>query len=70
MDAARRARPFIASQTGRRLCFNQVYNVVLGAGRLAGVQLTVHSLRHACASHVLAGGARLEEVPRFSGMRG
>jgi integrase/recombinase XerD len=58
---------FIASQTGQRLCYNQIYNLVTDYGRTAGVELTVHMLRHACATHLLAGGAELEHVRQLLG---
>lgn len=58
---------FIASQTGRRLCYNQIWNLVTDYGKAVGVELTVHSLRHAIATHLLAGGAQLEHVKQLLG---
>lgn len=58
---------FVASQTGGRLCYNQIYNLVTDYGKAVGVELTVHALRHACATHLLAGGAQLEHVKQLLG---
>lgn len=58
---------FIGSQNGRRLGYSQLWNIVTGYGRMVGVQLTVHAIRHACATHVLAGGAKLDDVKALLG---
>lgn len=58
---------FLASQTGKRLGYSQIWNLVTDYGKAAGVELTVHSLRHACATHLLAGGAQLDHVKQLLG---
>ncbi len=68
------AKPFsgdalFLSRTGRRLCRIQIWRLVKTYARRAGMgrNLTVHTLRHCFASHLLAGGADLRSVQEMLG---
>lgn len=51
------------SMRGRRLSQGRLDQVVTGAAEELGLaRVSCHSLRHACATHLLAGGADLAEV--------
>lgn len=54
---------------GRALHQATVMELVKDCGRRAGVKATCHSLRHACATHLLRHGAGIEEIQRLLGHR-
>lgn len=56
------------SARGQRLGGSGVWKLVHRAARQAGIEdLTVHSLRHACATHLLRGGADVRHIQRLLG---
>ncbi|MCE7875263.1 hypothetical protein DYH09_33540 [bacterium CPR1] len=62
-------KAFFVSRYGGRLdknCFNKLLRL---ATKKSGLKLhvTTHMLRHSCATHMLEGGASLEDVGRFLG---
>lgn len=58
---------FLISQNGRRITGNAVYSRMQNLARQAGVQLplSLHSLRHSIATHLLKNGLSLESISRF-----
>lgn len=54
---------------GREVHQATVMELIKECGRRAGVKATCHSLRHACATHLLRHGAGIEEIQRLLGHR-
>ena len=57
----------LSSITGRRLGKLSVFLRVRGYGRQLGLELHPHQLRHACATHLLEGGANPVYIARLLG---
>ncbi len=62
-------RAFFLNRTGRRLSGERTWQIVSEAAREAGIRkrVTVHSLRHAFATHMLAGGASITTIQKLLG---
>ena len=58
---------FIAAQTGRRMSPQSLYLKVRKMGAEADIKLKAHTLRHACATHLLEGGADIRYVQELLG---
>lgn len=59
---------WVSPQTGGRLSFTYLRNVVGRYAKKLGLgNIYPHLLRHACATHMLEGGATLQEVQLFLG---
>ena len=64
-----RERALFVSFRGRRLDRQTLAEIVAGAARSAGIErhVTPHSLRHACATHMLENGAELRHLQELLG---
>jgi len=59
---------WISSQTGSRLGFGSLRAIVWRSSEKLGLgRLYPHLLRHACATHMLEAGAKLEQIQAFLG---
>jgi integrase/recombinase XerD len=60
---------FLISLTGKRITGNAAYSRIQNLAKKAGVQipLSLHSLRHSIATHLLQNGLSLENIGRFLG---
>lgn len=63
---AREPALFLA-QSGRRLAKITMQVMVRRYGQAVGLSVHAHALRHACATHLLRGGANVREVQRLLG---
>ena len=55
------------SVTARRLSYPQIWSIVKNASEAAGIEATVHTFRHACATHLLRHGASLRHIQKLLG---
>lgn len=55
------------SVTGRRLSYPQIWSIVKDASEAARIDATVHTFRHACATHLLRHGASLRHIQKLLG---
>jgi integrase/recombinase XerD len=55
------------SRRGGRLSYQMIAERVAGYAALAGVEATVHTFRHSCATHLLRGGAGTRYIQRLLG---
>ncbi|MBK7034624.1 MAG: tyrosine-type recombinase/integrase [Ignavibacteria bacterium] len=55
------------SVTGRRLSYPQIWSIVKNASEAAMLDATVHTFRHACATHLLRHGAGLRHIQKLLG---
>ncbi len=55
------------SVTGRRLSYPQIWSIVKTASEAARIDATVHTFRHACATHLLRHGASLRHIQKLLG---
>ncbi len=55
------------SVTGRRLSYPQIWSIVKDASQAARIDATVHTFRHACATHLLRHGASLRHIQKLLG---
>ena len=55
------------SVTGRRLSYPQIWSIVKNASEAAMIDATVHTFRHACATHLLRHGAGLRHIQKLLG---
>lgn len=60
-------RALWVSRLGRRLSESCIYDAIVRAGELAGVEVYPHMIRHSAATHILDAGANLREVQEFLG---
>jgi integrase len=57
------------SRLGRRPSTVRLARLVKAHGRTVGVAISTHSLRHACATHLVRGGADIRQVQALLGHR-
>lgn len=55
------------SVTARRLSYPQIWSIIKNASEAAGIEATVHTFRHACATHLLRHGASLRHIQKLLG---
>jgi integrase/recombinase XerD len=55
------------SRQGRRLGYQQIGLRIAGHAETAGVRITPHGFRHACATHLLRRGADVRHIQRLLG---
>jgi integrase/recombinase XerD len=55
------------SVNAKRLSYPQIWQVVKNHAEAAGVEATVHTFRHTCATHLLRHGASLRHIQKLLG---
>ncbi len=55
------------SVTARRLSYSQIWSIVKNHAQAARLDATVHTFRHACATHLLRHGASLRHIQKLLG---
>lgn len=60
-------RPLFLSDDGTRLSGQGASSVVTRLGASIGLGISAHTLRHACATHLIEGGAGIAQVQRLLG---
>lgn len=65
--AGGRAMALFVSQMGRRLSLARIHQIIQAYGEATQVPMTAHRLRHACATHMLAGGADIRYIQELLG---
>jgi integrase/recombinase XerD len=55
------------SVTARRLSYPQIWSIVKNHAQAARLDATVHTFRHACATHLLRHGASLRHIQKLLG---
>lgn len=55
------------SMTGKRLSYPQIWRVVKNHAEAAGLDASVHTFRHCCATHLLRHGASLRHIQKLLG---
>ncbi|HYF56045.1 MAG TPA: tyrosine-type recombinase/integrase [Salinarimonas sp.] len=55
------------SRRGNRMSESAIYDAIAKAGRLAGIKVYPHLVRHSIATHLLDGGMDLREIQEFLG---
>ncbi|MBK9529333.1 MAG: tyrosine-type recombinase/integrase [Acidobacteria bacterium] len=55
------------SVTARRLSYPQIWSIVKNHAQAARLEATVHTFRHACATHLLRHGASLRHIQKLLG---
>lgn len=52
---------------GRQLSYEQIWQIIRKYADMAEINANVHTFRHACATHLLRGGASIRHVQRLLG---
>ena len=55
------------STAGRQLSYEMIWQIIRGYADMAEINANVHTFRHACATHLLRGGASIRHVQRLLG---
>jgi integrase/recombinase XerD len=55
------------STNGKRLSYQQIWKIVKIHAEAAGLDATVHTFRHSCATHLLGRGASLRHIQKLLG---
>ncbi|MBL0239531.1 MAG: tyrosine-type recombinase/integrase [Chloracidobacterium sp.] len=58
---------FVPFRYGQGLSYPQIWSIVKNASEAAMINATVHTFRHACATHLLRHGASLRHIQKLLG---